>query len=316
MSQSDAPLETALDEVHRRYIALREGALPDYIPELTTVDSELFAIAACTVGGEVYCVGDTDHEFTLQSVSKPCVYALALERCGLERVHARVGVEPSGYAFYSMIRLQEGTNRPHNPMINAGAIAVTDLIHQTEPAGSARLVLEWVRRFAGRRRMNVDEAVFRSERATGDRNRAIAYLMRHFEMIDGPVPETLDLYFRHCSILACCRDLSVMAATLANGGRNPITGERVVTSSLVPYVLTVMFTNGLYDYSGRFAFEVGIPAKSGVSGAILAVSPGRMGLGVFSPRLDEGGNSVRGLASLRDLSATLGLHTFRNGVGD
>ena len=303
-------LQAALEDSYRHALPMRQGTLPDYIPQLANVDPELFAAAVCTVDGEVSCVGPADHLFTLQSVSKPFVYALALERCGLEQVHAKVDVEPSGYAFYSMIRLQEGTNKPHNPMINAGAIAVTDLLRHRNPAGATTEILEFTGRCAGRPSMDVDDSVFQSERTTGDRNRAIAYLMRHFGMIEGPVPETLDLYFRHCSILASCRDLSVMAATLANRGQCPVTRRQVVPSALIQYVLTVMFTNGLYDHSGRFAFEVGIPAKSGVSGAILAVSPGRLGVGVFSPRLDTGGNSVRGLAALRFLAEREQLHTF------
>jgi glutaminase len=313
MSQRTADLQAALHDVHRRCAGLGAGSLPDYIPELTKVDPALFAVACCTVDGAVQTVGDADHQFTMQSVSKPFVYAMALEALGLEAVHRRVGVEPTGYAFYSMIRLQEGTNKPHNPMVNAGAIAVTDLIRAVNPDDATERILACFARFAARDRMTIDDAVYRSERATGDRNRAIAYLMRHFRLIDGPVPDTLDLYFQHCAILASCRDLAVMAATLANAGRNPLTGDQVLDVGLGQYVLTVMFVNGLYDYSGRFAFEVGVPAKSAVSGAILAVVPGRMGLAVFSPPLDEGGNSVRGIATLEYLSERLGLHTFRSG---
>ena len=311
MSNRPIDLPSTLHDAHRRYAAFGAGTLPDYIPELTKVDPTLFALAACTVDGEVHVVGDTDHRFTMQSVSKPFVYAMALEELGREEVHRKVGVEPTGYAFYSMIRLQEATNRPHNPMVNAGAIAVTDMIRARDAAGATQRILAHFARFTDRDRLEIDDRVYQSERATGHRNRAIAHLMRHFRMIEGPVDDTLDLYFQHCSILASCRDLAIMAATLANAGRNPLTGDQVLQPELGQYVLTVMFVNGLYDYSGRFAFEVGVPAKSGVSGAILAAVPGSMGIAVFSPPLDDGGNSVRGIASLEFLSEALGLHAFR-----
>ena len=300
----------ALAEAHERFGAFRGGALPTYIPELSTVDPERFALAVCTVNGETFAVGDVEHRFTLQSCSKPFMYALALELHGVASVHARVGVEPTGYAFYSLHRLESGTTRPYNPMVNSGAIAVADLVRQRHPKDPTALLLSWMSRMAGRDHVAIDEAVFRSEHETGHRNRAIAHLMRHFEMIE-TVDDSLDLYFRQCSVLVDVRDLAAMAATLAGGGRNPLTRRDVLPADNIKHVLTVMLTSGLYDFSGQWAFEVGLPGKSGVSGAILAVVPGVMGLAVFAPPLDEKGNSVKGLASMRWLSTELELHQLR-----
>ena len=291
---------------------LDAGTVANYIPELARVNPDNFAIAACTVEGDQVSVGDDDAEWTLQSISKPFVYARALQLQGVEAVHQRVGVEPTGDPFDSIIRL-DATKRPHNPLVNAGALAVTSLLIEegsTEPGRRAADMVDLLSSFAGRPLSGIDESVYQSERTTGHRNRAIAHLLRNFQVLAAPVKDTLDLYFQQCSVRVTTRDLAVMAATLATGGRNPVSGQRIVEAHLVPPVLTLLFICGLYDDSGRFALEVGLPAKSGVSGGIMAVVPGRMGLAAYAPRLDTHGNSVRGAAALHQLSDTLGLHTF------
>jgi glutaminase len=300
--------ERHLDEIHRQYVSLRDGVPAGYIPELAAADPNWLGIAVVTAAGQVAQVGDADRQFTIQSISKPFVYGLALEELGRDAVLAQVGVEPSGDPFNS-ITFDERHHRPHNPLVNAGAIATTALIGGAGPSEKARRLMAMFRRYAGRD-LAVDVTVFNSERETGDRNRAIAYLMKSLQMIDADVFNALDLYFEQCSLLVTCRDLATMAATLANDGVNPLTGERALADEFVSDVLSVMFSCGLYDASGTWAFDVGLPAKSGVGGGMLAVVPGLAGIGVFSPPLDENGNSVRGIAVCRHLAREFGLHAF------
>jgi glutaminase len=242
------------------------------------------------------------------------VYGLALELCGHERVLARVGVEPSGDAFNSIV-FDERNNRPFNPMVNAGALATTDLVGGEDVAALGR-ILEVLRRYAGSEGIAVDEGVFEAEMRTADRNRATAYLMRSESMLAGDVEATLALYLRQCSVRVTCRELALMAVTLANGGMNPATGERALGARYVRDVLSVMHTCGMYDFAGQWAYRIGIPAKSGVSGGILAVVPGKLGIGVFSPGLDAYGNSVRGTAVCEEISERLGLHVFADAGED
>ena len=298
-------IEACLERVHRDVRELRDGEVASYIPELAKVDPELLAVAICTVDGEVVSTGDDRHELTLQSLSKPFVYGRALELLGPEAVRARLGVEPSGDAFDAIIRLDE-QNRPHNPMVNAGAIAAAGLL--VERGEGIADLLALMSRHAGRTLAGVDAPVYLSERTAGHRNRAIAHLMHHLGMLTAPVDRTLDLYFQQCSVLVNCRDLAAMAATLAAGGRSPLSGEPAIPETLVRHVLAVMFTCGFYDAAGHFAFEVGLPAKSGVCGGVLAVAPGRFGLAAFSPRLDPLGSSVRGTAAIAAVARDLKLH--------
>jgi glutaminase len=304
-----SPLRAFLKELHARHAALRDGTLADYIPELAKADPAWFGICVTTVGGQTFAFGDAERAFTIQSISKPFVYGLALEDHGRDETLRRVGVEPTGDAFNSLIHLDERSKRPHNPMVNAGAIATASLVKGDGPAARLNHLLDVFRRYAGRE-LAIDMAVFTSERATGHRNRAIAHLMLNFGMIDDRLDEALDLYFKQCSILVTCRDLGAMAATLANGGVNPITGERALDARYVQDVLSVMYTCGMYDFAGEWAYRVGLPAKSGVGGGIIAVVPGQAGIAVFSPPLDERGNSVRGIRVCEDLSARYGLHVF------
>lgn len=303
-------LPALLQDVHDRFVNLGDGAVADYIPELAKADPDLFAVAACTVDGVVHSTGDDRHRFSLQSITKPFLYGAALARFGHEFVDAKVGVEPTGEAFNSMIGLTEGANRAHNPMANAGAIAVSSMFAGGTRAERVDAVLSVFRGFMGRDDVVVDSPIHLSERESGYRNRAIAHLMHYLGILEHEVDEVLDLYFMGCSVLATCGDLAVMAATLAGGGVNPITGKTVLDAETVRDTLSVMATCGMYDQAGAFAVEVGLPAKSGVSGGILAVLPDHVGLAVFSPRLDEIGNSVRGTACLRALSESMSLHLF------
>lgn len=304
-----SPIEDHLAVLLAKYRTLDEGQVATYIPELAKADPTWFGICIATADGHVYEVGDARQEFTIQSISKPFTYGLALEDQGRASVLAKVGVEPTGDAFNS-ISLEPGTGRPLNPMINAGAIATTSMVAGDSPDHRLGRLLDTFSALAGRT-LSIDEAVYRSEKATGHRNRAISYMLRNFDILADEPESPLDLYFRQCSISVTCRDLAVMAATLANEGTNPITGERALRSEFVESVLSVMMSCGMYDYAGEWLYRVGIPAKSGVAGGILAVLPGQLGLAVFSPRLDARGNSVRGIRVCEDLSRSWQLHSLR-----
>jgi glutaminase len=301
-----SPIQRYLETVHAGLADVREGRVATYIPELAKADPAAFGIAIATVDGCVYEVGNTRDLFTLQSISKPLVYGLALEDRGLEQVRRTVGVEPSGEAFNS-ISLEPGTGRPLNPMINAGAIATASLVIGATLADRQARVLDAISAYAGRR-LSIDEAVFESERSTGHRNRAIGHLLRNYEILTEDPEPALDLYFRQCAVQVHCRDLALMAATLANGGTNPATGAQAVKAACVGPILSVMATCGVYDFTGEWIYRVGLPAKSGVGGGIVAVLPGQLGIGVYSPALDERGNSVRGVKACEAISRDLGLH--------
>jgi glutaminase len=308
-SQIDSsPLLAVLKELHSQYKLLREGAVAKYIPELAKANPDLFSICIVTVDGQIYKVGDFDQLFTIQSISKVFAYGLALEDHGLDYVLTRVGVEPTGDAFNAIV-LDEQSKRPYNPMVNAGAIATTSLIKGSGPTERLNRTLDMFRRYIGRD-VFVDISVFTSERSTGHRNRAMAHLMLNFGMIDRNIEESLDLYFQQCAVMVNCQDLAVMATTLANRGINPITKERAVDKRYIKDILSVMYTCGMYNFAGEWAYKIGIPAKSGVTGGIIAVVPNKMGIGVFSPLLDVRGNSVRGVKVCEELSQRLGLHLF------
>ncbi|TKV56419.1 glutaminase A [Nakamurella flava] len=295
-----------LEDVHTELLQERSGAVASYIPELARVDPDGFAICLATSDGHVYEVGDSRREFAIQSISKPFTYALALADRGIAAVGEKVDVEPSGEAF-NEISLDPTTERPRNPMINAGAIASASLIDGSDAAEKFERVRRLYSRCAGRD-LTVDEAMFASESETGHRNRAIGHLLRGYGIIEGDPQEAVELYFRQCSIEVNCRDLALMAATLADNGAHPLTGERVLDPALCERVLSVMTTCGMYNGAGDWVARVGLPAKSGVGGGILAVLPGQFGLAVYSPRLDQHGNSVRGVAACRRLSQDLELH--------
>jgi glutaminase len=303
-----SPVLERLEEIHRRHISTDGGAVATYIPELAHADRRWFGICLATADGHIYEVGDTRQPFTIQSISKPFTYGAALAAHGRAGTLTKVGVEPSGDAF-NAISLDPVTGRPANPMINAGAIAACGLLAGDTPEAKLAGLLETYGMFAGRP-LSIDEKVFLSERETGFRNRAIGYLLRNAGILTEDPDPILDLYFRQCSVLVDCRDLAVMAATLAAGGVNPLTGSRALDGESVESVLSMIGSCGMYDFAGEWACSVGLPAKSGVSGGILAVLPGQLGIGIFSPPLDPRGNSVRGIAVCKELSQSLGLHLF------
>jgi glutaminase len=309
-----SPISNQLRDLHCDLSAVHDGAVATYIPELAKANPDWFAICVVTTNGGVYEVGDSRQLFTIQSISKPFVYGLALEDHGREAVMAKVGVEPTGDAFNS-ISLDPGTGRPRNPMINAGAIATTGLVEGKTPPIRLQRILDMFAKYTGRA-MTIDEAVYRSESSTGHRNRAIGYMLRNFDILTGDPMPVAETYFQQCSVLGHCLDLATMAATLANRGINPLTGQQAIRGEYVESVLGVMGTCGMYDYAGEWLYDVGMPAKSGVAGGIAAVLPGQLGLGVYSPRLDSHGNSVRGIRACSALSRLWDLHLYnRPGVG-
>ena len=310
MKRTDEPheIQGLIEELHCKYQSLNDGHVATYIPELGTANPEDFGICIATADGQLFEVGDCDRPFTMQSVSKPFTFGMALEEMGPDEVRRFVGVEPSGDVFNS-ISLQNGSNRPYNPMINTGAITVTALLHRRYGDEALDHLLTRLSAAAGRP-LSIDEAVYQSENRTGHRNRAIAHLLLNFGVVHDEAEAALDLYFRQCSILVTCRDLALMGATLANMGRHPRTGESVFDISSVKGMLSIMFTCGMYDYSGEWAYRVGVPAKSGVSGGVLAVVNRQLGIATYSPPLDERGNSGRGIEVCAELAARLGLHAF------
>ena len=304
-ASSKPPLLQFLNRCHADFSNETGGTVADYIPELGKADPDHFGISLATIDGHVYEVGDTRIPFTIQSISKPFVFALALDTLGAAEVEGEIGVEPSGDPFNS-IRLN-ADNHPFNPMVNAGAIACSGLIHQAKGEHAFEYIRQALGRFAGRE-LDIDEAVYASESLTGDRNRAIGYLLRNSTVIRDDVGAVLEVYFRQCSVLVTARDIAVMAATLANRGINPVTGEQVMTPYAISRALSVMTSSGMYDYAGEWIYRVGIPAKSGVGGGILAALPARLGLGSYSPRLDRHGNSVRSIKVCEALSSHYDLH--------
>ena len=305
-----SPIPSYLDEVLQSVAADRTGMLANYIPELAEVDPERLGASIAMVDGELYASGDTDSLFTIQSISKPFVYALALADRGFEKVLDKVGVEPSGEPF-NEISLEDSSGRPLNPMINAGAITTHSLVgtETMNPAERMERVISGLSAFAGRS-LDVDEAVYSSEIEHAHRNLAIAHMLRSHDILTENPAGVVEGYTRQCSLLVTVQDLAMMAATLANYGIQPVTGEQVVPKTVVRQVLSVMFTCGMYNAAGDWATQVGIPAKSGVGGGIIGAVPGQLGLATFSPRLDVHGNSVRGVSLFERFSSDMGMHVM------
>lgn len=303
----------SLHTLYQKYLPLQEGTIASYIPELAKMNPDWFSICATTADGQVYEVGDFQQLFTIQSISKVFVYGMALEEHGRDALLTKVGVEPTGDAFNSIV-LDEQSKRPYNPMVNAGAIATTSLIKGSTPTERLNRMLEMFRRYIGHE-IFIDMPTFLSERTTGHRNRAMAHLMLNFGMMDSRIEDALDLYFQQCSLLVNCHDLSVMAATLANHGINPLTGEEAINPGYIRDILSVMYTCGMYNFAGEWAYTVGLPAKSGVCGGIIVVVPNQLGIAVFSPLLDLRGNSVRGVKVCEELSQQFNLHLFDSSMG-
>jgi glutaminase len=301
-------LQVLIDEVYEKCLPHSNGEVATYIPELSKADPEAFGVCVVTADGRAFEAGDCDRAFTLQSISKPFTYGMALEEFGPPKVFEHVGVEPSGDAFNS-IELQNGSNRPFNPMVNSGAITVTALLHARYGNRTFEYLLDRFSIIAGRQ-LTFDQAVYESERRTGHRNRAIAHLLLNFGQVHAEAEAALDVYFKQCSILVTCRDLAMMAATLSNMGRHPVSGRSAYSTTHVKDMLSIMFTCGMYDYSGQWAYRVGVPAKSGVSGGVITVVNRQLGIGTYSPRLDPYGNSCRGTEVCVEMASRLGLHVF------
>lgn len=305
---AEAELQGILSQVHAQCAADTRGEVASYIPELSLAEPDDFGLALATVSGQIFTAGEAETPFTIQSVSKAFTYCLANELLGPDEVMRHVGVEPSGDAFNS-IEFDPTTARPFNPMVNAGAITVAGLLYRELGEGAYPFILDRLSRAAGRT-LDMDEAVYRSEAETGHRNRAIAHLLKGTGVLGGPVDEVVDLYFRQCSIRVTATDLAWMSVTLANLGVQPRTDDTVFDLMAVRDTQSVMYSCGMYNYSGNWGFRVGIPAKSGVGGGLAGVVNRQLGVAAYSPRLDAKGNTVRGVAAFELLAEELGMHAF------
>jgi glutaminase len=310
-AQTPAAIQSAVDAAFAKYKGLQEGKNADYIPALAKVDPNLFGIAVVTADGKVYTAGDVKTEVSIQSISKVFTMAQVIQEQGLESVEKRIGVDATGARFNSIIAVEAvktvvGTGSPEmNPLVNPGAISATSMVS----GGSADAVWNKIIGFhndAAGRPLSVLQDVYKSESDTNQRNQAIGALMLAYGYIKSNWQQAVDLYTRQCSIGVNAKDLATMAGTLANGGKNPVTGKVVMDGAKVPGVLAVMATAGLYDDSGKWLYHTGLPAKSGVGGGIIAVSPGKFGIAVVSPPLDDAGNSVRAQKAIADISNALG----------
>jgi glutaminase len=298
-------IEAALSAAYNKYKTLQEGANADYIPALAKVDSNIFGIALVTPDGQVFIAGDVTSEVSIQSISKVFTAALVMEESGPQAIEGNMGVDATGQVFNSIVAVEQYRGEEMNPLVNAGAIATTSMVSGTTREEIWNKILGIYSEFAGRE-LTVNKEVFKSEADTNQRNQAIGKLMYAYGRIKDNPDRATDIYTEQCSVNVNARDLAIMAATLANGGKNPVTGKQVMRNENVPELLAVMATAGLYDDSGKWLYTTGLPAKSGVGGGIIAVSPGRFGIAVISPRLDAAGNSVRAQKAIADVSNALG----------
>jgi glutaminase len=300
-----------VDEAHARYKGLTEGKNADYIPILTTVPSDLFAVVIVDGSdGKVYQAGDADYKFSIQSVSKPFTAALVMAQQGPQAIREKIGVEPTGLPFNSRMAIElYPEQRSVNPMVNAGAIAAVSLVQATSEQDRWNKIIDNFNGYAGTE-LTVLEEVYDSEYETAFGNRAIANLLFNYGRLYSDPEEAMRVYTRECSVGVSARDLGMMGATLANGGVNPVTERRMLPAEHVPELLAIMATAGFYDESGEWMFTAGLPAKTGVGGGIVAVVPGRFAIAAFSPRLNEAGNSIRSLNAIRDIAGALGVGVF------
>jgi glutaminase len=296
-------------EAHARFKSVTDGNNSDVYPALAAVPVDLFGVCVVGTSGNVHPVGDAEHEFSIMSVSKPFVFALVCEALGAEEVRAKLGVNGTGLPFNSLAAIEQGGDGRTNPMVNSGAIATTSLVPGATADEKWRLIHDGLSRFAGRT-LPLNDEVYASASATNFRNQSIARLLQSYGRIYFDPAETTDLYTRQCSLNVSAKDLAVMGATLADGGVNPVTGERVVDAATCHYALAVMTTAGLYETSGDWLYDIGLPGKSGIGGGIVTVSPGKGGLGTFAPPLDQAGNSVKGQLVAKFLSQRLGMDLF------
>lgn len=302
-------VEALLTEGYQQYRSLGDGEVADYIPALADAAPDLFGACVVSTEGQVFEVGDATHEFSIQSISKPFVFALVCDAVGADEARAKLGVNGTGQPFNSVMAIEMSQDRTMNPMVNAGALATTSLVPGDTADEKWENILAGLSRFAGRE-LALDDEVYTSEAANNLRNQGIAHLLDSYERLYFDPDETTDVYTKQCSLRVSAHDLAVMGATLADGGENPLTREQVVDPETCTRVLAVLATAGLYERSGDWLYEVGLPGKSGVSGGIVTMAPGKGGLGTFSPPLDEAGNSVRGRQLTQLLSTQLGLNLF------
>jgi glutaminase len=301
-------VQRLVSEAHRRFKSNNEGQNSQVYPALARVPSELFGVCVVGTSGSIYGAGDIEYEFSIMSVSKPFVFALVCETIGPEEARDRLGANATGLPFNSLAAIEQGSGRT-NPMVNAGAIATTSLAPGSTPEDKWQFIYDGLSRFAGRR-LELNEEVYGSASDTNFRNRSIARLLQSYDRIYCDARHATDLYTKQCSLNVSARDLAVMGATLADGGVNPITRQRVVDAAVCHYALTVMITAGLYETSGDWLYDIGLPGKSGIGGGIVAVSPGKGGFGTFAPPLDAAGNSVKGQLAAKFLSQRLGMDLF------
>lgn len=299
----------AVQRAHEEFRSLGEGEAIQDVPALADADPELFGVALVDVEGGEHTAGDSGHRFTIQSISKAFVYALVCQEIGHDAVLAKVGVDNTGVPFDSVLAIEHNEGHPMNPMVNAGAIATTGLVPGQGRDDRWGFVLDGLSRFAGRD-LEVDEDVFASESKENERNLGLAHLLQGHDRLSDDPADVVDTYTRQCALLVDARDLAVMGATLAGGGVNPVTGVQVVDPSICRYTLSVLASTGMYERSGEWLFEVGAPAKSGISGGIVTVSPGKGAIGTYSALLDDAGNSVRGRRATAQLARELGLDVF------
>jgi glutaminase len=311
-----AGIQAALDAAYAKYKNLQEGANADYIPALAKVDPKIYGIALVTPDGKVYTAGDVKSEVSIQSISKVFTMAKVIEEQGPDAIEKRIGVDATGMRFNSIVSVefaQKALGGPEiNPLVNPGAITATSMVKGANRAEVWKKILDFHSDFAGRP-LKVNQEVYKSEAATNQRNQAIGALMAAYGFIKSDPAQATDVYTEQCSINVNAKDLATMAATLANRGKNPVTGKQVMKSENVPEVLAVMATAGLYDDSGKWLYHTGLPAKSGVGGGIIAVSPGKFGIAVVSPPLDAAGNSVRAQKAIADVSNALGGNPYAAG---
>ncbi len=298
-----------VNEAHERYRSVTDGQNSTVYPALARVPTDLFGICVVGTNGNVYAVGDAEHEFTIMSVSKPFVFALVCEALGPEETRRKLGVNATGRPFNSLSAIEQSGDGRTNPMVNSGAIATTSLVPGATLDARWQFIHEGLSRFAGRT-LPLNDEVYASATATNFRNQSIARLLQAYERVYMDPADATALYTRQCSLNVSARDLAVMGATLADGGVNPVTKERLVDPIVCHYTLAVMATAGLYETSGDWLYDIGLPGKSGIGGGIVTVSPGKGGLGTFAPLLDAAGNSVKGQLVAKFLSQRLGLDLF------
>jgi glutaminase len=299
----------AVTAAHARHKKNRRGKNASYIPALAEVDPQLFGVCVAAVDGQTFSAGDASCQFALESISKVFTAALAIEQVGPRQFHRKVGADPTGEAFNSVLALELHNDKPNSPMVNAGAMTATSLVSATDAEDRWRQILQIQSDFAGRP-ITVSEQIASSERATNFHNRAIAWLLLCGGYMYSDPMEACDVYTLQCSTLVTAVDLAIMGATLANGGTNPVTGKRVIAQANVAHLLALMAMEGLYTASGDWAYTVGLPAKSGVGGGLVAVSPGKLAIAAYSPPLDKAGNSVRAQAAITQVAHTLELGLF------